>query len=118
MLFLVFSLWSSSPTSAQGVPHLEECTLTQNWDFQDGQFGVKNICNKPVTIQFMAESQQEAKSAELKPGERFNTGLGEAQIKSNWWVFTTCPVGYVSSIPFEVKYKDALAEGHYNCVEK
>jgi hypothetical protein len=118
MLFLVFSLWSSSPTIAQGVPHLEECTLTQSWDFQDGQFGVKNICNKPVTIQFMAESQQQTKSVELKPGERFNTGLGEAQIKSNWWVFTTCPVGYVSSIPFEVKYKDALADGHYNCVEK
>ena len=99
MLFLVFSLWSSSPTIAQGLPHLEECTLTQSWDFQDGQFGVKNICNKPVTIQFMAESQQQAKSVELKPGERFNTG-------------------YVSSIPFEVKYKDALADGHYNCVEK
>jgi len=52
------SLLSTSPTAAQGVPHLEQCTSTEKWDYQGGQFGVKNICDKSVVIQFMTQKDQ------------------------------------------------------------
>jgi hypothetical protein len=104
--------------TAQGVPHLEQCTLTEKWDYQGGEFGVKNICDKSVVIQFMTEKYPQVKNIELKPGERFNTGLSRAQISSGWWVFTACPRGYTSSIPFQVRYENALADGKYNCIGK
>jgi hypothetical protein len=113
-VFLV-ALNSNSPTIAQGVPHLEQCTLTKAWNIEDGWFGVKNICDKSIMIQFMSEDSQKPKSAELRPGDRFNTGLHKV---SGWWVFTTCPAGYVSSIPFDIKYKAALTDGVYNCIKK
>lgn len=113
-----FTLLLISPAGAQGVPQLEQCTLTKTWDYQGGQFGVKNICDKSVTIQFMTEKNPRAKRIDLKPGERFNTALSRTQIKSGWWIFTTCPVGHVSSIPFEVRYKNALMDGQYSCIKK
>jgi hypothetical protein len=47
-------------------------------------------------------------TCQLKPRESFNSGLSEAQIKSGWWIVTTCPVGYVGSVPFLAKNKDII----------
>jgi hypothetical protein len=59
------SLVSAPPTIAQGLPHLEQCTLTEKWDYQGGELGVKNVCDKSVAIQFMTEREQRVKSIEL-----------------------------------------------------
>lgn len=103
---------------AQGVPQLEKCTLTQTWDYRGGTWGVKNICNEPVSIQFMTQKDKRVVRTQVGPGERFNTGLSKAQINAGWWIFTTCPVGYESSIPFEARYETALIDGQYNCIKK
>ena len=102
----------------QSLPHLEQCTPTDKWDFRNGKFGVVNTCDKPVIIQFMSKFDERAVNVQIEPGGRFNTELDQKQKGSGWWVFTTCPVGYVSNVPFETKYLDTLIDGHYNCVRK
>ena len=102
----------------QSLPHLEQCTPTDKWNVQNGKFGVINSCDKPVVIQFMSKFDERAINLQIEPGGRFNTGLDQKQIGSGWWVFTTCPVGYISNVPFQTKYLDTLIDGHYNCVRK
>jgi hypothetical protein len=119
LLGAIIVSWPASATIAsESLSHLEQCTLTDSWDYQGGQFGVKNICDKSVSIQFMTQRNQKVKSTILKAGERFNTELSQTQVKSGWWVFTTCPVGYVSSVPFQVRYLNALTDGKYSCAKE
>jgi hypothetical protein len=99
----------------QTVPHLEKCT---DWNYQDGVFGTTNSCSQPVAIQFMTRGNQQATTGNIGPKERFKTGLNKQQIDSGWWMFTACPVGYVSSITFVPGNKDTLIPSKYNCVRQ
>ncbi|HXC27445.1 MAG TPA: hypothetical protein VNV38_05765 [Stellaceae bacterium] len=48
--------------------------------------------------------------------QQFDTGLSRAQIDAGWWMFTTCPAGYTSSIPFTPVNRDSLVASTYQCV--
>lgn len=103
------------PGPAQELkPPIEQCTT---WGFDSGQFGTENTCNKAVVIQFMAKDQRPIERM-LNPGEAFRTGLSHSQIGQEWWMFTTCPVGYVSSVPFLPENNDAIRTSRYSCVRK
>ncbi len=103
------------PATAQAIPHIEKCTLTEKWSVQDGRFGVSNVCGEPVAVQFMDLSDKKAITAEIKPGERYNLKLSK---KPDNWMFTTCPVGYVSNIAFRAAESKKLQPGDYACVKK
>jgi hypothetical protein len=118
-LFAVFlSSFAASSARAQGAPHLEGCVLTHRWDYEGGTLGIKNICDIAIAIQFMRQKDPQAKRADVKPGERFDSGLSQAEIGSEWWIFTACPVGYVSSVRFETENRYMLTAGEYNCQKK
>jgi len=111
--------YSVCPGPAEGLrPHMEQCTT---WEYHDDNFGTENTCNKDVVIQFMVKDQR-AIERQLKPGEAFRTGLSRSQTIG--WMFTTCPVGYVSSVPFLPEKDDAFIDPSpikaslYSCVRK
>lgn len=107
--------YSLCPGPAQRwKPHMEQCTT---WGYDGGQFGTENTCDKAVVIQFMAEGQRAIERL-LNPGETFRTGLSRSQIDRGWWMFTTCPVGYVSSVPFLSKNNEVIRASRYSCVRK
>jgi hypothetical protein len=103
------------PGPAQQIkPHMEQCT---RWEYDSGEFGTENTCDKSVAIQFMVEGQQ-AIERQIKPGKAFSTGLSRSDISRGWWMFTTCPAGYVSSVPFLPENKSAIAASRYSCERK
>lgn len=103
------------PGPAQQLkPHMEQCT---KWEYDGGEFGTKNTCDKGVAIQFMVEGQQ-AIELQIKPGKAFSTGLSRSDTGYSWWMFTTCPAGYVSSVPFQPENQVAIAASRYSCVKK
>jgi hypothetical protein len=107
---------AAAPAAAQqSAHHLEQCT---RWGYIDanGRFGTSNTCNQPVEINFMAQGNQRAVVRVLNPGEVFDTGLTRAQIDAGWWIFTACPVGYASSIPFTPNNRDSLIDSKYQCI--
>lgn len=101
--------------SWQFRPHAEHCTKV--WDYYDGQFGTRNTCDEPVVVWLMTHSDQAAMVRELKPGEIFRSGLTREQIRSGW-VFATCPVGHVTSIPIGPQSREEIAKGRYHCVKE
>lgn len=111
--------YSVCPGPEEGLrPHMEQCTT---WEYDDDNFGTENTCDKAVVIQFMVKDQP-AIERQLKPGETFRTGLSRSQTIG--WMFTTCPVGYVSSVPFLPEEDDAFIDPSpikaslYSCVRK
>jgi hypothetical protein len=99
------------------IAHLEYCTRWGDIDAKGG-FGTSNTCPQPVVIRFMRAGDQRIVERTLKPGEVFDTGLTREQIHSGWWMFTTCPVGYASSVAFTAQNRNALIASKYRCVRK
>ena len=118
-LAVATALWQLAtvyPGSArQGVPHLERCT---KWTYFNGHFGTSNACDFAVSVRFMTKRDQRVIELELGPGRNFNTGLSRAQIGSDWWMFTTCPIGYASDVPFRPENSDTIIASKYRCVGK
>jgi hypothetical protein len=111
-------LAAASPSLAQQkAHHLEHCT---RWGYIDasGRFGTSNTCTQPVEIQFTRAGDQRVVKRTLKPGQTFDTGLTREQIQSGWWMFTACPVGDASSIPFAPENRDVLIASKYECVRR
>lgn len=103
------------PALAQdSVPHKEACTV---WNYEQGRLGTVNRCREPVDVRFMVAEDPRVQERRLAPGERFDTGLEKAQINS-WWMFTTCPPGFVSDIPFEAPHSAAIIDSRYVCVQR
>lgn len=92
--------------------HKEQCTT---WGDMNGRLGTTNTCDKAVIVQFMGNDQVVIEH-ELSPGDVFDTGLTRSE--TSFWMFTTCPVGYVSSVPFKKKNNIAIRASEYNCVRK
>ena len=92
-------------------PHMEQCTT---WDYDNDQFGTENTCDEAVVIQFLTKDQPMIER-QLNPGEAFRTG---SQIDRGFWMSTTCPVDYVSSIPFLPENRLEIGASRYSCTRK
>jgi hypothetical protein len=112
---LLLCLAAAPAAAQQSVHHLEQCT---RWGYIDasGRFGTSNTCDQPVEIHFMAQGNQRPMVRTLKPGEVFDAGLTRGQIEAGWWMFTTCPTGYASSIPFVPANRESLIASKYQCI--
>jgi hypothetical protein len=93
---------------------LEQCT---KWDYQSGQLGTNNYCDRPVAISFIAYRDLRVVEGQIEPQERFNTGLDEDHARFGW-IFAACRVGYVSDVPFLPGNWDKLVSSGYSCVRK
>jgi hypothetical protein len=99
-------------------PQMELCTT---WNYDGGQYGTKNTCDKPVVIKFVATGR-DAIEREVSPGGDFRTGLSMSDITGGaGFLYTVCPAGYKSSVPIESgngEERDAISKGLYSCVRK
>ena len=93
-------------------PHMEACTT---WDYENGEFGTRNVCDKAVFVQFKEEGQGLIER-ELKPGETLLTGRSREPDRRVWWMFSTCPLDYVSTPVFTEANKDEIQASRYSCV--
>lgn len=109
---LYYRVCPGPKTGAQ--PHMEHCTT---WDYDDGQFGTRNTCGAPVYVQFLAPGQRSIERR-LDPDESLQSGLNRAQIDGLSWMFTTCPAGYMSSLPLGPQNRTQIAASHYDCIER
>jgi len=106
---------AGSGAAQQAVPHLERCT---SWDYGTGHLGTSNSCDMDVSVRFMTMRDQHFVEVELGPGRRFDSGLSRDELGSDWWMFTTCPVGYVSDVPFQPENRETIIPSKYGCVRK
>lgn len=111
-----------TPGAAQlSQPHSEHCT---EWDYYEGQFGVKNTCDETIVIQFMvvvqfgADAGRRAVERQLTQGETLLTTLTRSQMARRQWMATACPVGHSSSVPFLPENFEAIRDGAYTCVSQ
>ena len=104
------------PARAQQTePNLEDCT---KWDYDNDRFQTVNTCDKPVSVRFMAGIDRHLIERQLEPGDVFKTGLRRKQIDASWWIFTTCAVGYESTLDFGAKNREAIIASDYACRKK
>lgn len=92
-------------------PHMEQCTT---WEYDNGYFGTKNTCDQAVLIQFMTKDKRTIER-QLNPGETFRTSMSR---EYDWWMFTACPAGYVSSIAFLRENDESIRTSGYSCIKK
>lgn len=102
--------YSVCPGPALGgvKPNMEQCT---KWKSENDYLGTKNTCKKDVQIQFMTKDKQIIER-QLSPNETFSTE------KQNWWMFATCPVGYMSSVEFSLENERNIRTSQYSCIKK
>jgi len=101
--------------SREEKPHLERCV---KWGYEGDQFAAKNICDEAVFIQFQ-KAGHPAIERQLMPGGTLLTGLKHWQMGGGgYWIFTACPAGYVSSVPFRPQNNKTIEAGQYSCVGK
>jgi hypothetical protein len=108
----VMPVQSAAISPPAGVAHLEDCI---EWGYRNGHYGAVNDCKESSSIQFMLINDERVIKGEVKPGAFFDTGLTGNQVSSSREMFTACPVGYVPSVPFSLKYQDEIRESRYNC---
>ncbi len=110
--------YSHCPGSGDKVcPHMEMCT---NWRYYHGELGTQNACGTAVVVRFLfvSNAKKNVIDRELKPGEVLRSGLSKEKVASGWYIFTTCPAGYFSSVPLEDEYREAIRDSQYDCVKK
>lgn len=95
--------------------HLEACT---KWSEQNAGFVFTNGCSEPVALIFVELGGVRRFDHVIKPKERFDIKLPEQTIHATSWLFTTCPAGYVPSVPFTVEDQALIVAGQYECVRK
>lgn len=101
------------PPTGRESPHWEVCTHIA---FYRGDYHTENVCSADVAFAFSSTSATGERT--LKPGEAFQAGLKPGQEKG--FLFTTCPVGFTSSIPIvgEGSRYHELRYGQYKCVRR
>ena len=90
-------------------PHMEQCTKLE---YENGYYKTKNNCSKSVHFNFW-EKGQKIIARDLKPGESFKVNP-----KSGSWMFTTCPVGYISSVELSEDNTHIIRASQYSCIKK
>ena len=96
------------PRSLSGMtPHIEKCTIFQDERYE---FVIINSCNEPVDVVLMA-SGQKASEFRIGPMERLATGMSYTRE----YVYTTCPLGYVSSVPVREGRRSLISRSQYLC---
>jgi hypothetical protein len=111
--YAIATLIGARSAFAETSPRLESCT---QWDYQNSQFGFVNNCGEPVSVLFTQLPDQRTIVKEIKPGDRFNTGLTKQKLGD--WMSTRCPVGFSPTVPFAVANKDAIIDSKYECVKR
>lgn len=91
-------------------PHMEQCI---SWDPVGGQFGATNLCDEEVAIEFVSQSR-EIERLEI-PGKSF---LASSKLSGMPWMFTVCPMGHGSSVPFQTENSDTIRASHYSCLRR
>ena len=86
---------------------MEQCTIFQ---FEGDELATANTCDEAAAVQLLA-SGQSAIERVLDPGETFVTGLS----RGVRYMFTTCPVGYESSVPLREENRSAIVGSQYSC---
>lgn len=96
-------------------PHAEQCI---SWNRVEGHDGAKNLCDEEVAIEFVSklggDSNLEIERLEV-PGEAFRA---DSKLSGMPPMFTVCPIGYVSSVPFNAENSDAIRASRYSCVRR
>jgi hypothetical protein len=107
--------------AAEQFPNLASCT--NGWDYdRDGKFGSRNMCEFAAEIQFMTHSDPHPLVRIVDEAEPFSTGLTKAQVEAGWWMYTACPLSFVSKkslkpdIAFVPANREKIAAGAYQCV--
>lgn len=111
----LFYDYCPGPTERNLKPHLENCIT---WTQDGGKRGIKNSCNTSVVLEFVSKKPTEPTfktERQVIPANTFNT---DPELAARPWAFTVCPVGYVSSIPFESKNTGAISVSIYSCVKE
>jgi hypothetical protein len=111
----IMPLQSAAISPQTSVAHLEDCI---EWGYRSNHYGAVNDCKESSSIQFMLINDQRVIKGEVEPGAFFDTGLTGNQVSSSRELFTACPVGYVPSVPFSLKYQDEIQGSRYNCLKK
>ena len=113
LLLCAAFLAAAVPAAAQksSKAHMEACTV---WSYGGDQVGTRNDCDRPVTIMFMAFSDQRVVEADVPAGGWFDSGVSAAA--ADGFIFTACPVGYMPSVRFSMENRVQIAESLYNCV--
>jgi hypothetical protein len=111
---LSYSLCTGSALQSER-PHVEQCIT---WDRDHEQAGARNICDIPVVIGFISQHALDAEleaESEIIAGNSFSANPGLSRMP---WVFTACPVGYVSSVPLRKGSIETIKAGGYGCIGK
>lgn len=90
------------------VKDMESCTY---FDVEGDSWKTRNTCNQAVDLRFMERGQAPIERT-LQPGENFEPGANDGAD----FVFTTCPVGYVSSLPISEENWEAIGNSIYTCI--
>lgn len=96
------------------IPHMEQCT---KWGYDNGNLETRNDCDEAVAVQFM-EQRKDVIERRLAPGEAFVTERTRGQGGGGWWMFTTCPVGHVSTPALSQENNEAIRASRYSCVHR
>jgi uncharacterized membrane-anchored protein len=98
------------PGTLSGMaPHIEKCTIFQDEGYE---FVIINSCDETVDVVLMP-SGQNASGFRIGPMERLVTGMSYTRS----YVFTTCPVGYVSSVPVREGRRSLISRSQYVCLD-
>lgn len=106
------------PTPQRLKPHLENCIKWASTR-RDSKLGWRNICNKAVVIEF--HSYLPGKPGlnierQVIPGKTSTKHPRHSGGKPS--LFTVCPVGYVSSVPFTEENRGDIRASRYSCIRK
>jgi uncharacterized membrane-anchored protein len=98
------------PDSMPGTtPHLERCTAFLE---ENDKVAIANSCDEAVVVMFMPDGQR-ATEFTVRPMERLVTELSFPDD----FVYTTCPNGYVSSVPVRAGRRSIISRSQYLCIE-
>ena len=117
--FAFLALWCFCPikaTAAKTTKNYSFCT-GQVYDREDKLWLVTH-CEFGTQIQFMSQWNSQPIIANGY-GAKLETGLTRAQVKSGWWMSTTCPAifrPFKPDVPFVPENRDRINAGDYKCV--
>jgi len=98
------------PRTLSGMtPHIERCTIFRD---EGNELVIINSCDETLDVVVMP-SDQSASGFRLGPMERLATGISYTRS----YVYTTCPVGYVSSVPVREGRRSRISRSQYVCLD-
>jgi len=90
-------------------PHFERCTAFLD---ENDELVIVNSCDEALVVGFMPYGQR-ATEFTVRPMERLATELSYA----DRYVYTTCPIGYVSSVPVRAGRRSLISRSQYLCIK-